>query len=126
MLAGANKIVTQPGEALTVQVRKVNDVAVVDLQGRLIMGEAVDALNARLHELLDSGSKNLAINLAGLSYVDSSGIGCMVSAGTMAQKAGGACKFFAARKRVIQLLRVAHLDTKLVFLADESSALASF
>lgn len=90
------------------------------------MGEAVSALNARLLELLNSGARNLAINLADLNYVDSSGIGWLVNADTLARKAGGACKFFAARKRVIQLLRVARIDTKLVFLADESSALSSF
>jgi anti-sigma B factor antagonist len=118
--------VAQTGEPFTVQVRRANSVAVLDLQGRLIMGEAVEAVHGQVSELLSSGNKNLAINLAGLTYVDSSGIGCLVDVGAQAEKAGGACKFFAARKRVIQLLRIARIDTKLVFLADESSALASF
>jgi anti-sigma B factor antagonist len=118
--------VAQTGESLTVRVRNVNDVTVVDLSGRLIMGEAIEAVTVQVRDLLGAGTKNLAINLADLTYVDSSGIACLVDLGVQTQKAGGACKFFAAHKRVIQLLRIARIDTKLVFLADESSALASF
>jgi anti-sigma B factor antagonist len=113
-------------ESLSLNVRHVKNVAVLDLKGRLIMGEAVDRLNAQVANLLAEGSKNLAFNLAGVSYVDSSGIAAMADATTGAQKAGGECKFFAATSRVLQLLRVTRLDTAFIILADEDSAISSF
>jgi anti-sigma B factor antagonist len=114
------------GAHLTIQVRNVNDVTILDLKGRLIMGEPVDSLKKRIAELLASGRHNLAINLAGLSYVDSSGISSMIEASSMAKKAGTDCKFFAATKRVLQLLRIARLDTTIVMHADEASVLLNY
>ncbi len=113
-------------ESLTMKVRNVKDVAVIDLKGRLIMGEPVERLNAEVRGLLDQGTKHLAINLAGLTYVDSSGIASMADAATGAKAANADCKFFAATGRVLQLLRVTHLDTAFIILADEDSALSSF
>lgn len=113
-------------ESLSLNVRRVKDVAVIDLKGRLIMGEPVDALDAEVKKILGSGAKHLAINLAALTYVDSSGIASMVDAFTGAKAAGGECKFFAATSRVLQFLRVTHLDNAIIVLADEDSALSSF
>jgi anti-sigma B factor antagonist len=115
-----------PDESLSIKVRQVKDVAVLDLEGRLIMGEPVEKLSAQVQSLLQGGSKRLAMNLGGLTYVDSTGIGCMVDAVSDARKAGAECKFFAATSKVLQLLRIARLDTALVILADEDSALSSF
>jgi anti-sigma B factor antagonist len=115
-----------PEESLSVSVRRIRDVAVIDLKGRLIMGEAVDSLNAQVRSVLGAGTKNLAINLGGVSYVDSSGIACMVDATTSAQAAGAQCKFFAASSRVLQLVRITRLDNAFIILADEDSALSSF
>ncbi len=115
-----------PEESLSVNVRRVKDVTLIDLKGRLIMGEPVDKLNAEVQNLLKQGAKHLAINLAGVSYVDSTGIASMADATTRAKSAGGECKFFAATSRVLQLLRVTHLDTAFIMLADEDSALSSF
>jgi anti-sigma B factor antagonist len=115
-----------PEESLNIKVRNVNKVAVIDLDGRLIMGEPVDKLSAQIQNLLQSGTKRLAINLGGLTYVDSTGIACMVDAATSAKKAEADCKFFAATSRVLQLLRIARLDSAFVILADEDSAISSF
>jgi anti-sigma B factor antagonist len=115
-----------PEESLSIKVRQVNNVAVLDLEGRLIMGEPVEKLDAQIQRLLGGGAKRLAMNLAGLTYVDSTGIGCMVDAVSDARKAGAECKFFAATSKVLQLLRIARLDTAFVILADEDSALSSF
>ncbi len=113
-------------ESLSLTVRRVKDIAVIDLKGRLIMGEPVDALNAAVAKILGEGTKHLAVNLASLTYVDSTGIASMVDAITGAKAAGGECKFFAATSRVLQLLRVTHLDSAFIVLADEDSALSSF
>lgn len=113
-------------ESLSVSVRHIKDVTIIDLKGRLIMGEPVDSLNARVRSLLSEGTKHLAINLAGLTYVDSSGIASMADATTGSKAVGAECKFFAATGRVLQLLRVTHLDTAFIVLADEDSAISSF
>ena len=115
-----------PSTNLTIQVRKVKDVTIIDLKGRLIMGEPVESLSEQIQELLASGARNFAINLAGLSYVDSSGIASMVEVCAAAQKAGTDCKYFAATKRVLQLLRIARLDTTIVMHADETSVLLNY
>jgi anti-sigma B factor antagonist len=115
-----------PAAHLTILVRNVNDVTIMDLKGRLIMGEPVDALKKQVADLLSSGRRNLAINLAGLSYMDSSGISSMIEASSMAKKAGTDCKFFAATKRVLQLLRIARLETTIVMHADEASVLLNY
>jgi anti-anti-sigma factor len=113
-------------ESLNIRIRRVNKVTVIDLDGRLIMGDPVDRLLGQIRSLLDSGTKCLAINLGGLTYVDSTGIACMVDAAGGAKEAGAECKFFAATSRVLQLLRIARLDSAFVILADEASVLSSF
>jgi anti-sigma B factor antagonist len=113
-------------ESLNIMVRMADRIAVVDLEGRLIMGQPVENLNAQIAGLLKKGTKRLAINLAGLTYVDSSGIACLVDAVSRSKKAQAQVKFFAATSRVLQLLRIARLDTAFVILADEDSALSSF
>jgi anti-sigma B factor antagonist len=113
-------------ESLNIKIRKVKKVAVIDLDGRLIMGDPIESLNGQIQELLAGGSKKFAINLGGLTYVDSSGVACMVDTASGIKHAEGECKFFAATSRVLQLLRIARLDTAFVILADEDSALSSF
>ena len=115
-----------PTSNLGIEVRKVKAATVLDLKGRLIMGEAVESFKTNVREFLAGGGQNLAVNLAGLSYVDSSGISSMVEVTEMAQKAGTDCKYFAATKRVLQLLRIARLDTTIIMHADEASALMNY
>lgn len=111
---------------MAVNVRKAGNANVVDLQGPLTIGEPVEAFSAQLKELLDAGARNLAVNLAGVSRLDSSGIGAFVRAHTAVLKAGGKCRFFAAPKLVMQTLHMVRLDTVLDLAEDEASALARF
>jgi anti-sigma B factor antagonist len=115
-----------PDESLSIKLRRVKNVTVLDLEGRLIMGDPVERLDAQVQGVLQGGAKRLAINLAGLTYVDSTGIGCMADAVSGARHAGADCKFFAATSRVLQLVRIARLESAFVILADEDSALSSF
>ncbi len=86
----------------------------------------MEAFSAQLKELLDAGARYLAVNLAGVSRLDSSGIGAFVRAHTTILKAGGKCRFFAAPKLVMQTLHMVRLDTVLDLAEDEASALARF
>ncbi len=90
------------------------------------MGEPVDALRDQVAKLFNSGIRNLAINLTGLTFVDSSGMRAMISIFTSAGECGAKCKFFGASKGVRTLLKMAKLDETLGLFPDEASALASF
>lgn len=106
--------------------RKAGNAHVVDVQGPLTIGEPAEGFTALLNELLAAGTRNLAVNLAGVTRVDSSGIGALVRGHTTLLKAGGKCRFFAAPKLVMQTLRMVRLDTVFDMAEDEASALAKF
>lgn len=106
--------------------RKAGNVHVVDLQGPLTISAPVEEFIALLDELLGAGARNLAINLAGITRIDSSGIGAFVRAHTSLLRAGGKCRFFAAPKLVMQTLHMVRLDTVFDIAEDEPSALARF
>ena len=110
---------------MNVMVRRVREATVVDLTGNLIVGQPVDSLRAQIREQLASGATNLAINFADVNYVDSAGIGALVSAHTSALGAKGRCVLFGAQGRVISVLRTCRLDTALELAGDESSAVSS-
>ena len=111
---------------MEISVRKAGSVTILDLKGPLKMGEAEQAFRDSVEELTDSGTRNLAVNLAGVPEMDSSGIGALVRAYTSIKKAGGKCRFFAPPKRVKQTLKIVRLDTVLELLDDEPAALAGF
>jgi anti-sigma B factor antagonist len=111
---------------LTISVRRVGNAAILDVVGPLKMGEAEEQLRDQVDELLSSGTRNLAVNLAGVPEMDSSGIGSLIRAYSAAKAAGGRCRFFAAPKRVRKTLRMVRLDNILEVLEDEASALADF
>lgn len=111
---------------MTIKVRKAAKATILDLSGPLKMGEAVDAFRDQVEELTSAGAKNLAVNLAGVPEMDSSGIGALVRVFNGIKQAGGKCKFFSPPKRVMQTLKMVRLDTVLDLAEDEASALAGF
>jgi anti-anti-sigma factor len=111
---------------MAVKARKAGNTDVVDLQGPLTIGERVEEFKVQLKELLDAGARNLAVNLAEVTRLDSSGIGAVIWAHTTLIKAGGKCRFFAAPTLVMQVLHMVRLDTVLDLAEDEASALAKF
>jgi anti-sigma B factor antagonist len=104
---------------------KVNDVIILKVEGRLIMGEPVQALRAQVKDLLDKGTMKLAVDLTGVTYIDSSGVGALTGVHVSAEKAGVECRFFGVQYRVMTILKVVHLDKVISFLPDETSALLS-
>ena len=111
---------------LDLQIRNVRNVVILDLNGRLIMGESEMSLRSAIHSLLDGGTKNLAINLAEIKYIDSSGIGSLAAAWTTSKKMGANCKLFAIPSKVRLMLKISRLDSVFQVLDDEASALNSF
>ncbi len=111
---------------MSLHIRNVRNVAILDLDGRLIMGEPANSLRSAIHSLLESGGKNLAINLAEIKYIDSSGIGALAAAWTTSRKMGAQCKLFAIPNKLMLMFKISRLDTVFQIMEDEKAALNSF
>ena len=109
---------------MNIRVRKAGPVTILDLEGPLKLGKDEESFRSQVQQLMDGGSLNVAINLAGVSDLDSSGIGSLVRVYTTVKKAGGKCTYFSAGKRVLMLLKMVRLDTVLDIAEDEASALS--
>ena len=115
-----------PGPELCVVDREVDGVTVIDLIGPLVRELPVHTFRDQIQELLDGGTKNLAINLAEVPYADSYGVGGLVTAYNLVRQAGGRVKFFAASTRLDHTLERLRLDTVFELYEDEASAVSSF
>ncbi len=107
-------------------IRQVGDVTVVDVAGRITLGEGASALRTTLRDQAASGHKKLLLNLAEVSYIDSSGIGEMVSGFTTVTNNGGQLKLIGLSKRVKDLLQITKLYTVFEAFDDETEAVRSF
>jgi len=106
--------------------RQVGDVTVVDGVGRITLGEGASAFRDKIRELAASGHKKMLLNLADVSYIDSSGIGELVSGFTTVTNQGGQVKLLNLTKRVKDLLQITKLYTVFEVFDDEPAALRSF
>ena len=106
--------------------REVGDVTVVDVSGRITLGEGSSALRDMLRDLTAKGDKKILLNLGEVNYIDSSGIGELVSAFTSASNAGGTLKLLNLTKRVQDLLQITKLYTVFDVHEDEAHAIRSF
>jgi anti-sigma B factor antagonist len=107
-------------------VRQVDSVIVVDVSGRITLGEGCAQLRELIREQLGKGKKNVLLNLADVTYIDSSGIGELVSAFTAASNQGGQLKLLNLTKKVHDLLQITKLYTVFDVHDDETRAIASF
>jgi anti-sigma B factor antagonist len=107
-------------------VHEKNGVSVVDISGKLTLGESTNALRNEMHELAESGSGRILLNMAGVTYIDSSGMGELVAAHTIVTNAGGDIKLLNLAKRAHDLLKVTKLYTVFEVFEDEDSAIQSF
>ena len=112
--------------ALTAKTRRVGSVAIVDLNGRITLGESTGILRDELRSLLAQGSKNIVLNLAGVTYVDSAGLGELVGAFTTAANQGGAVKLLHLQGKLHDLMQVTKLHTVFSTFEDEKKAVESF
>jgi anti-sigma B factor antagonist len=106
--------------------RQVGDVTVIDVSGRITLGEGSSALRDSLRDLVAKGHKKILMNLGDVSYIDSSGIGELVSGYTSVSNSGGNLKLLGLTKRVKDLLQITKLYTVFEVHDDESAAVRSF
>jgi len=112
--------------SVKLSIRQVGDVSVVDAAGRITLGEGSSALRETIRELVNKGQKKILLNLAEVSYIDSSGIGELVSAFTTVTNQGGQLKLLGLTKRVKDLLQITKLYTVFDVHEDEAHAIRSF
>lgn len=112
--------------ALTAKTRRVGNVAIVDLNGRITLGESTGILRDELRSLLSQGSKQVVLNLAGVTYVDSAGLGELVGAYTTATNQGGAVKLLHMQGKLKDLMQITKLHTVFPAFEDEKKAVESF
>src|ERR1700751_6056891 len=106
--------------------RQVDGVTIVDLSGRITLGEGSVVLRDSIKDLLGKGQKKILLNLGDVSYIDSSGIGELVSAFTSVRNQGGELKLLNLTKKVHDLLQITKLYTVFHVMDDEPAAIAAF
>jgi anti-sigma B factor antagonist len=106
--------------------RRVDGVTILDLSGRITLGEGSVVLRDQIRDLLGKGEKKLLLNLGDVTYIDSSGIGELVSAFTTVRNQGGELKLLNLTKKVHDLLQITKLYTVFDVKDDEASAVKAF
>ena len=106
--------------------RQVGDVSVVDVAGRITLGEGSSALRETLRDMVSKNQKKILLNLGDVSYIDSSGIGELVSGFTSVTNSGGQLKLLNLNKRVKDLLQITKLYTVFDVHDDEAHAIRAF
>ena len=106
--------------------REINDVAIIDFSGKITLGEGSSTLRRTIKELIDKGHRKIVLNLYDVDYIDSSGIGELVSGYTTVRNASGELKLLHLTKRAHDLLQITRLFTVFDVQSDEDTALRSF
>jgi anti-sigma B factor antagonist len=117
---------TEAKQPFQLETRKAEQAVILDIRGPLYLGEPSTALTARVRELAKEGQRNIALNMAGVPKMDSSGMGALVHAHTSARNAGGKLKLFAVTPQVLMVLKMVRLESIFDIQPDEASALSSF
>ena len=111
---------------LNINERQAGDVTVLDMSGKVTIGEGSVALRTAIRRLLEEGKKRILLNLSGVSYVDSSGIGELVSSYTAINKEGGQLKLLNLTQKIQDLLAITKLLTVFDVYENETEALNSY
>jgi len=111
---------------ITISERQAGDVTILDLNGKVTIGEGSVALRSAIRRLLGEGKSKILLNLGGVGYVDSSGIGELVSSFTAVNKEGGTLKLLNLTQKIQDLLAITKLLTVFDVFEDEASALSSY
>src|SRR5919197_735514 len=106
--------------------RQVNGVTIVDLSGRITLGEGSILLRDMVRDLVTKGQRKILLNLGEVTYIDSSGIGELVSAFTSVRNQGGELKLLNLTKKVHDLLQITKLYTVFDVKDEEATAVSSF
>ena len=111
---------------LNITERQAGDVTILDLDGKVTIGEGSVALRNAIRRLLGEGKSKILLNLGGVGYIDSSGIGELVSSFTAVNKEGGTLKLLNLTQKIQDLLAITKLLTVFDVFEDEGNALSSF
>ena len=106
--------------------RTVNDVMILDLRGKMTLGEGDELLKDKINSLLSQGKKKLLLNLEGVPYIDSAGLGEVVRTYTTVSRQGGSLKLLNLTKRIEDLLSITKLLTLFETYDSESEAVQSY
>jgi anti-sigma B factor antagonist len=106
--------------------RTVNDVTILDLKGKMTLGEGDELLKDKINSLLSQGRKRLLLNLEGVPYIDSAGLGEVVRTYTTVSRQGGSLKLLNLTKRIEDLLSITKLLTVFETYDSESEAVTSY
>jgi anti-sigma B factor antagonist len=106
--------------------REIEDIAIIDFSGKITLGEGSATLRRTIRELIDKGHRKIVLNLGDVDYIDSSGIGELVSGFTTVRNVQGELKLLHLTKRVHDLLQITRLFTVFDVQSDEDNALRSF
>jgi anti-sigma B factor antagonist len=112
--------------SMKVSNRQVDGVTIVDMSGRITLGEGSVVLRDTIRDLIGKGEKKILLNLGDVTYIDSSGIGELVSAFTAVRREGGELKLLKLTKKVHDLLQITKLYTVFDIKDDEAVAIQSF
>ncbi|HEV2859489.1 MAG TPA: STAS domain-containing protein [Pyrinomonadaceae bacterium] len=111
---------------LNIKERQAGDVTILDMDGKITIGDGNVALRSAIRRLIEEGKKKILLNLGGVGYVDSSGIGELVSSYTTIQREGGQLKLLNLTQKIQDLLGITKLLTVFDTYDEESKALNSF
>ncbi|HXP79296.1 MAG TPA: STAS domain-containing protein [Verrucomicrobiae bacterium] len=106
--------------------REVGDVTVIDMDGRITLGEGSALLRDLVRENVAKGRKKIVMNLAGINYIDSTGLGELVAGYRLVKSEGGEIKLLNLNKKVTDLLQITKLYTVFDIHNQEAQAVASF
>jgi len=111
---------------MQIEERAVGDVVVLDLKGRITLGEGDQLLKDKVNSLVNQGRKRLVLNLAGVPYIDSAGLGEIVGSYTTLSRQGGSLKLLNLTKKITDLLAITKLLTVFEAFESEDEAVRSF
>ncbi len=111
---------------MKIDTRTVGDVHVLDCSGKITLGEGTMAIRNTVREVLKGGGKKIVLNLAEVNYIDSSGIGELVSTFTTVTNQGGQLKLLSLTKKIQELLAITKLLTVFQVYNNEQEAVGSF
>ena len=112
--------------SLKIDSREVAHVTILDIAGRIVLGDEIGKLRDAIHGLIQQGKKKIILNLAGVDYIDSSGVGELVGSFTTVRNAGGELKLLNLTQKVQDVLHVTKLYTVFDIKDDEFHAVKSF
>ena len=120
------RCIKEAATKMTASTRLVGGVTIVDLSGRIVAGDESAALRDLVRNLISEGNKKILLNLRNVAYIDSSGLGELVSAFTSMRSGGGELKLLNLTKRVHNLLQITKLYTVFDITDDEATSIKSF